>query len=136
MSWDVYVYRFPPEAESPADIEAGWEPPVIGTGREVRAALTGVLPGITFGEDGWGEYEGPGFSLSTTATEADDTPVTGVGLIFHGGGEGAVRAALAVTDALGARAIETGSGGFLTDESGRSSFEAWQAYRDRVLRGS
>ena len=38
-----------------------------------------------------------------------------------------MRAALAVTDVLGARAIETGSGGFLTDESGLSSFEAWQA---------
>ncbi|MCL6732923.1 hypothetical protein [Streptomyces neyagawaensis] len=136
MSWDVYVYRFPHEAQSPADIEDGWEPPVIGTGREVRAALAGVLPGITFGEDGWGEYAGPGFSLSTTTTAADDTPVTGVGLIFHGGGEGAVRAALAVMDVLGARAVETGSGGFLNPESGLSSFEAWQAYRDGVLRGS
>ncbi|MEU6804964.1 hypothetical protein [Streptomyces neyagawaensis] len=55
---------------------------------------------------------------------------------LHGGGEGAVRAALAVMDVLGARAIETGSGNFLDPESGRSSFEAWQAYRDGVLRGS
>lgn len=47
-----------------------------------------------------------------------------------------MRAALAVMDVLGARAIETGSGNFLDPESGRSSFEAWQAYRDGVLRGS
>ncbi|MGW1072439.1 hypothetical protein [Streptomyces sp. NPDC002537] len=60
-------------------------------------------------------------------------PVTGVGLFIHGGGEAAAHAALAVAEALDARAFATGSGESLTTDSARCAAGAWQAHRDRVV---
>ncbi|WP_256340451.1 hypothetical protein [Streptomyces sp. 2231.1] len=92
-----------------------------------------MLAGIEYSPDGWGDYEGPGFSISTPLNEADDAPVTGVSLFIQGDSEPAAWAALAVADALKARAFDTGSGDFLTADSARAALDAWRAYRDRVL---
>jgi hypothetical protein len=70
---------------------------------------------------------------STPVNEADDAPVAGVSLFLHGDSEAAAHAALAVTDALKVRAVETGSGDFLTADSARSAMDTRRAYRDRVL---
>ncbi|MBC2876451.1 MULTISPECIES: hypothetical protein [Streptomyces] len=133
MSWDVFIMRFPPEAEAIDEIPEDWEPPSLGAGRDVRGVLADVLPGIEYSQNGWGDYEGPGFSISTPVNEADDAPVAGVSLFIHGDSEAAAHAALAVADALKARAFETGSGDFLTADCAQSAFDAWRAYRDRVL---
>ncbi|MGW7552615.1 hypothetical protein [Streptomyces rimosus] len=135
MSWDVCIMRFPPGIASVEEISHDWNPPSLGTGREIRAALDACLPGIVYTEDGWGDYEGPGFSLSTPVKEADDAPVTGVGLFIHGDCETAAHATLAVADKLNARAVATGTEGFLTADSARSAFDAWRAYRDRIVSG-
>ncbi|MCX5264935.1 hypothetical protein [Streptomyces sp. NBC_00199] len=133
MSWDVFIMRFPPAAGAVGEIADDWEPPSLGSGRDVRAVLAEVLPGIEYSESGWGDYEGPGFSISTPVDEADDAPVAGVSLFIHGGSTAAAHAALAIADALKARAFDTGSGNFLTADSAPSAFDAWRAYRDRVL---
>ncbi|KRD03870.1 MULTISPECIES: hypothetical protein [unclassified Streptomyces] len=133
MSRDVFIMRFPPDAGAVDEIADDWEPPSLGSGRDVRAVLAEVLPGIEYSKSGWGDYEGPGFSISTPVDEADDAPVAGVSLFIHGGSEAAAHAALAIADALKARAFDTGSGDFLTADSARSAFDAWRAYRDRVL---
>ncbi|MEU4199116.1 hypothetical protein AB0F64_04055 [Streptomyces sp. NPDC026294] len=133
MSWDVLIMRFPPEAKAIDEIPEDWEPPSLGTGRGVRAVLAEMLPGIEYSEIGWGDYEGPGFSISTPVSEADDAPVAGVSLFIHGGSEAAAHAAIAVADALKARAFDTGSGDFLTVGCAQSAFDAWRAYRDRAL---
>ncbi|MFJ9024097.1 hypothetical protein ACIRPU_29600 [Streptomyces sp. NPDC102259] len=133
MSWDVFIMRFPPEAGAIDEIPDDWDPPSLGTGREVRGALATVLPGIEYSPSGWGDFEGPGFSLGTPVNEADDAPVTGVSLFIHGDSEAAAQAALALADTLKARAFETGSGDFLTADSARSALDSWRAYRDRVL---
>ncbi|PKW12447.1 hypothetical protein SAMN05428944_0292 [Streptomyces sp. 1222.5] len=133
MSWDVFIMRFPPEAGAIDEIPDDWDPPSLGTGRDVRGALANVRAGIEYSPDGWGDYEGPGFSISTPLNEADDAPVTGVGLFIQGDSEPAAWAALAVADALKARAFDTGSGDFLTADSARAALDAWRAYRDRVL---
>lgn len=127
--------KFPPEAGAIDEIPDDWDPPSLGVGREVRGVLAEVPPSIEYSPNGWGDYEGPGFSISTPVNEADDAPVAGVSLFIHGGVEAATRAALAVADALKARAFETGSGNFLTADSARSALDAWRAYRDRVPDG-
>ncbi|WP_328843122.1 hypothetical protein [Streptomyces sp. NBC_00258] len=114
MSWDVFIMRFPPKAEAMDEIPEDWEPPSLGAGCDVRAVLAEVLPGIEYSQNGWGDYEGPGFSISTPVNEADDAPVAGVSLFIHGDSEVAAHAALAVADALKARAFDTGSGDFFT----------------------
>ncbi|MEU9141040.1 hypothetical protein AB0D33_34695 [Streptomyces sp. NPDC048404] len=133
MSWDVFIMRFPPKAEAIDEIPQDWEAPSLGAGCDVRAVLAEVLPGIEYSQNGWGDYEGPGVSISTPVNEADDAPVAGVSLFIHGDSEMAAHAALAVADALKARAFDTGSGDFLTADCAQSAFEAWRAYRDRVL---
>jgi hypothetical protein len=133
VSWDVFIMQFPPEAGAIDEIPDDWDPPSLGTGRDVRGVLAKVLPGIEYSSNGWGDYEGPDFSISTPVNEADDSPVTGVSLFIHGDSEAAAPAALADADALKARAFETGSGDFLTADSARPALDAWRAYRDRVL---
>ncbi|MFJ6088362.1 hypothetical protein ACIQI8_44125 [Streptomyces sp. NPDC092369] len=133
MSWDVFIMRFPPEAEVIDEIPESWEPPSLGTGRDVRGVLADVLPGIEYAQNGWGDYEGPGFSISTPVKDADEATVAGVSLFIHGDSEAAAPAALAVANALKARAFDTGSGDFLTADCAQSAFDTWRAYRDRVL---
>ncbi|MFE9045536.1 hypothetical protein ACFYOG_32105 [Streptomyces sp. NPDC007818] len=133
MSWNVFVMRCPPEVDAIDQIAADWEPSSLGTGRDVRAALAEVLPGIEYSTSGWADYDSVGFSLSTLVDEADDAPVAAVGLIVHGHDAAAAQAVLAIADALYARALDIGSGDFLTKDSARSSFGSWRAYRDRVL---
>jgi hypothetical protein len=133
MSWDVFIMRFPPEAESIDQTADDWNPPSLGTGREIRAVLAGLLPGIEYTTSGWGDFEGPGFSISSPVNEADDEPVSGVSLFIHGDSNAAAHAALALAEVLDARAFETGSGDFLTAESAHSAFDTWRTYRDRIL---
>lgn len=125
--------RVPSEFENVEDIPGDWEPPSLGSAGEVREVLSRQLPGIVFDADGRGSYDGPGFHMGVPlpATEFETTQM--VTLFVHGGGD-APGAALAVTEALGARAIETGSGGWLTAETAEESFNAWRIYRDRVVR--
>ena len=112
MSWDVFIMKFPPGITSIDEISGDWEPPSLGTGSAVSAVLTGLLPGIEYSEDGWGDYEGPGFSISTPVGDRD-ADCDCVALFVDGDTGGAARAALAVADALDARAVDTGSGQFL-----------------------
>jgi hypothetical protein len=135
VSWDVFIMKFPPEITSIDEIPDDWDPPSLGTGSEVSAVLAGILPGIEYSEDGWGDYEGPGFSISTPIGDRDGD-CDCVALFVHGDSGGAAHAALAVADALNARAVDTGSGEFLTADSARPAFEAWRAYRDQVLGSS
>ncbi|MGH8878588.1 MAG: hypothetical protein ACRD0P_14795 [Stackebrandtia sp.] len=132
MSWDVFIMRFPAEARDVTDIPDDWKPPSLGTGREVRAVLTRILPGIAMSDDGWGDYAGPGFFLSTHVDEADDAPVATVALFIRGDSSEAAHTAVAITNAFQARAYDTGSGGFLTADSAETGFDAWRDYRDQV----
>ncbi|MEU2135012.1 hypothetical protein [Streptomyces sp. NPDC018352] len=54
MSWDVFIMRFPPNAESIDQIADDWNPPSLGNGREIRAVLTELLPDIEYATSGWG----------------------------------------------------------------------------------
>ncbi|RLU85934.1 hypothetical protein CTZ27_26200 [Streptomyces griseocarneus] len=125
--------RFPPGVASVEEISDDWDPPSLGTGKAVRAVLGGLLPGIAYDDSGWGEYEGGAFSIGTPLKEADDQPVTGIGLFVHGDARAAAPMAVALAEALEARAFATGDGEFLTVGSARDSAGVWQGYRDRVV---
>jgi hypothetical protein len=135
VSWDVFIMKFPQGITSIDEISGDWEPPSLGTGSAVSAVLTGLLPGIEFSEDGWGDYEGPGFSISTPVGDRD-ADCDCVALFVDGDSGEAARAVLAVADALDARAVDTGSGEVLTAESAQPAFEAWRAERDQLLGSS
>lgn len=135
MSWDVFIFRAPEGIEHIEDLPSDWKPPALGTVAEVRAILALQLPGIAFDSDGRGNYDGPGFHIGVPLPDHEEDLVETVTLFIHGG-PGAAGAALAVTEALEARAIETGSGDWLTAESAEGAFNSWRAYRDRVISGA
>jgi hypothetical protein len=133
MSWDVSIMRVPDGFEEFAELPEDWEPPSLGSVAEVREVLAEQLPGIAFDAFDWGQFEGPGFSIEVSMYPRSPEDVGRVALYIRGGGE-ADAAALAVARALQARALDDGSGEWLTSESAEESFASWQAYRDRVIR--
>lgn len=124
--------RVPPEIENVEDIPSDWEPPDLGTVAEIREVLSEQLPGITFDSDGRCYYDWPGFHMGIPLSANETEATSMVALFVHGGGD-APGAALAVAEAFGARAIETGNGDWLTAETADESFNAWRDYRDRVI---
>ena len=132
LSWDVFICRFPADAETVSDVPADWEPPPLGSASEVRRRMTEALPGLRFGADGWATYDGPGFSIETRVDPGEDVDVTGMTLFIRGGGS-AGAAAVAVTRALGGRAVSASDGRFLDDAGmAEDAFMEWREYRDRT----
>lgn len=132
MSWDVMVARFPDDILEPEDLPDGWAPEPLGTVASVRDQLTAAVPGLAVAPDGELAYDGDGVHLSASLDGADDDPCPSLFLIFHGS-SAAAGVAIAITEALSARAIETGSGGFLERATAEEGWQEWAAYRDVVV---
>ena len=129
MSWDVYIMRFPPEARDLGEIPAKWTPESMGTIGTVRAVIDRIIPTMRWDESGWGDGTGDGFSVSASLGNPDDDHVTGITLMFYGGGS-AARVSIVIAEALSARAI--GSGEFLNPANADGHYADWQRYRDQV----
>lgn len=133
MSWDVFIARFPAELTDPRDVPGEWLPPPIGTNSEVRSTIQRVVPELQVGPDGHARYDGPGFSLSVDLAGDDDDDCDIVTLWFRGSGDAAAGLAVAITEALDARAISTGGEkGFLERGTAQEAWQSWQRYRDHV----
>lgn len=130
MSWDVFIMRFPPEARDVGEIPAEWTPESMGTIGTVRAVIERVIPTMRWDESGCGDGAGDGFSVSASLGSTDDDHVTGITLMFYGGGS-AAHVSIAIADALSARAI--GSGKFLVPANAHGLYADWQRYRDQVI---
>lgn len=125
--------RFPGEVADVRDIPSDWEPPPIGTNAEVRRTILQAIPELQLEPDGHGRYEGPGFSLNVNLSGDDDEDCDGLTLRFYGSGPAAAGLAVEITEALGARAISTGGGGFLDRQTAEEAWTWWQSYRDHVV---
>gem|GEM_PF-4159999 len=123
--------RYPSDVVDASDIPSDWDPPSLGTNREVRDVLMKLFPGLSFAPDGWIDYDGPGISFDAQVDD-DDEPLTCLVLFVHGAGPTAGRFALAMAEALNGRAFATGLAGFLTVENAESAADSWRSYRDRV----
>ncbi|HMG43518.1 MAG TPA: hypothetical protein VK611_19465 [Acidimicrobiales bacterium] len=136
MSWDVFIMRFPTDLSDARDIPSDWEPPRIGTNAEIRRTFLRLLPDLVVDHDGHARYEGPGFILNVDLSGPDDEVSEAVTLHFYGGGPGAAGVAVEITEALAARAISTGGGGFLERATAMDDWRWWQRYRDHALGAS
>lgn len=133
MSWDVHIMGYMPAPEPPEPAEDERMPSVMADGGRVRAVLAELLPGIAFEANGWGGWEGHGFSLGTSLRYADHDPVRGFNLFFRGDTEAASHLALAVADRLDALVFNSQTGGILTTASPNPPTEAWRVPPARIL---
>lgn len=128
MSWDLFAFVLPPDAQSVEDIPSEYQPPVIGPRASLAEAIARVLPEADLGDPGWGRVDLGEASIVINLGE--DDPV-GVALHVRGSGDHVPAVIQTILDATGTRALDASTGELFAEDSG--SFEAWQAYRDRVL---
>ncbi|MDE3720474.1 hypothetical protein PWG71_03675 [Nocardiopsis sp. N85] len=131
MSWDVVLAPLPEDIASVSDLPRDHEPTPIGPVAEVLDRIRGGFPDADLSDPAWGFlYDADGAWSMELNIGAKD-PVETVMLHIRGGGD-VVPTALLLAELLGCRAVDCSDGGFLTLDGG--SREAFQAYRDRVIR--
>lgn len=109
MSWDIFIYNFPKEAKTPDDIPKDWRPTPLGDLSTVTAKIKAAVPKVNFDSPHSGVVEGKGYTIEVYM--GNSNTVIDVMLSVHGGG-GAVQDVSAIVSKLGARAIDSGTGGF------------------------
>ncbi|MFJ2717964.1 hypothetical protein [Streptomyces sp. NPDC087437] len=132
MSWDLLVLTAPPEFMSVGDFPDDFEAEPLGTHEEVKAALCDRLPGIEFSEPAWGRLSGPTWSMHLNL--GSRTPVDSIMLHVRGAGDDVLQTLFEIADAVRCRVIDISDGEFLAKDA-PSSWRAFQAYRDHIVRG-
>ena len=131
MSWDVFVQDLPADVETLDEIPDDFRPaPLMATAVLIERNKE-VVPEADFGEQTWGQIEGPGFSIEVSICDRD--PVQS--FAFHvRGGDMAAGIVADLLEHLGLRALDPGSAsGFFDRQSAFASLTAWRTYRDRVV---
>lgn len=105
MSWDLFIMRLPDGLKSTEDIPEDFEPPVLGTLKEVHDSLCEVLPGLPL-ENGVAAIEVEGGSVEIYVGE--DDPVQSVMLCVRGE-EPVLDVVNALVEVLGGQALDAGS---------------------------
>ena len=73
MSWDVFVQDLPNDAKTVGDIPGEFVPKPLGKRSKIIAAIREVAPDVDFGDRGWAQIEGEGFSIEINL--GNDEPV-------------------------------------------------------------
>ncbi|WP_034088903.1 hypothetical protein [Streptacidiphilus albus] len=132
MSWDLLVLPVPAEFVSIDDFPDDFTTEPIGSCEEVKATLRGRIPGIEFAEPTWGRLTGPTWSMELNL--GSEASVDSIMLYVHGTGDAVLQAVIDIADAVSCRVIDTSRGDFLAKDD-PSSWQAFQTYRDHVIRG-
>lgn len=131
MSWDVVLIRTESNKEPLDMIES--ENIIPFTREEITQELAKTA--ASFGADcdcenpAWQTMYGNGWSIEFCADEGDESE--SVMLLIRGNTEPA-EVLKAFAEALGARLVDCGTGEFM-DFDRPSGFEAWRAYRDKII---
>lgn len=131
MSWDVYIQDLPDGVRSTSEIPDEFRPRPLGPREEIIEKLRRAAPDFRFADSKWGEIEFPGGSIEVGV--GDEDPCEGVALFVRGDGE-AVERVIAIVQALGGKALDTGNeSGVFDAASAHESMAAWRKYRDQVV---
>lgn len=133
MSWDVFIMRMPEEIRTTADLQALTEPiPDIplGTIAEVREQIVAVFPDTDWSEAPLGVWSTPYGSIEFRPGRGADDEETTMLMLSVRADDSVVPMILTLVDHLKAKAVDTGSGGLLTDVSG---IQKWREMRDEAL---
>lgn len=131
MSWDIFVQDLPADAKTLEEITGDFKPKPIGLRNEIIAKIKEVVPSADFADPSWGLIDGGDFSIEVNV--GNDEPTTS--FAFHvRGGDAAIGVVAAILKHLGLRAIDCQTSCFFEPGAeATKSFQAWRAYRDRVV---
>ena len=131
MSWTVSVFGGacrPPLHDAPPD----WEPPVMGSGDEIRQRISATLSGVDWSNPAWGLYAGDGFTFEFSV--GPEEPVTNFAVHIRGSGD-AIADLVRFAVPNGWRLVDWSTGESIDPESpSYAGWEGWQAYRDKIRR--
>ncbi len=133
MSWDVIIMRMPENIRTTADLQALTEPiPDIplGTVAQVREHVVAVFPETEWTEHPLGIWNGTPGSIEFRLGTGRDDHATSMLMLSIRADDSIVPTVVALAARLGATAVETGSGGLLTDASG---IRRWREMREQEL---
>lgn len=126
MSWDVIFLKSKIDLEDPnLDLEP------LGDKTEIINNLTSLLPDLDFSDRDWGMLSTEDFSIEFNI--GNEETVDNLMLHIQGGGDplGVIKA---ICDATNWGALDTQNTQFIdTDNISKESWEAFQAYRNKVI---
>ena len=131
MSYDVYIFKFPPTYASVADLPKDIEGLPLGTAVDVRAAIDLAFAGVNWDDLAWGRWNSDFGSIEFSVGKED--PVTCVAL--HIRAEDTVMAG--VVDLCcdnGWQAYDGGDDFVEKRSQPADGLSAWRAYRDKVIK--
>lgn len=131
MSWDVYIQDLPDGVRFASEIPDDFKPRPLGPREGIIEKLRRAAPDFRFTDATCGVIEFSGGSIDVDV--GDEDPCECVALFIRGGDE-AVERVIAIVEALGGRALDTGNdGGIFDAASAHESMAAWRKYRDQVV---
>ncbi len=131
MSWDVLFQDLPAGIRSLDEIPDDFRPRPLWSRDALLSQLRAAVPAINLDDPAWGVLDGDGFSIEFNIGDGD--PVDS--MMLHVRGAGAFEVVREVARVLGQPAIDCSAGGLIDFAAPEASagFEAWRAYRDRVV---
>jgi hypothetical protein len=132
MSWDVFVFNFPPEIKSISEIPRDWSPPPLGKRADIVAKICALFPQADFSDPSWGTLRLPGVSIEFNFRE--DGEIAHFAMHVRGG-DPAPHVVAHILGELGLRAACSGSDSGLFEYdpvSGSKAFDSWRGYASHV----
>ncbi|MCA9676531.1 MAG: hypothetical protein KC464_15975 [Myxococcales bacterium] len=132
MSWDVLIQELPVDLRSLDEIPDDLVPRPLGTRAELLATIRAAVPVADLSDPSWGVIDGGGYSIEINLGQGD--PVAAV-MLHVRGGPPAFAVVRTLVMAIGRPALDCGTGAVIDFEApdAAAGFEAWRAYRDRVV---
>lgn len=134
MSYIVILFNVPPHIDSFADLPDGDALDIapLGSREAILTLLTSLYPDADRSDPTWICLERDEFVIEFMLDDKD--PIDALGLRIHGGNQ-AMDVAKELCARTGWRAYDTSRGDFISfDDNAAAGLQAWQQYRDRVLK--
>ncbi|MFB6904081.1 hypothetical protein ACFCWB_07395 [Streptomyces bacillaris] len=129
MSWDVLLLHLPDDITSVQQIPDAHTPALIGSRRDILAAITQANPDTDLTDPTWGELLGPTWSMELNIGAED--PVDSVMLHIRGSGDDVLTPVFRLAGALGCKVLDCAAGDLISSLE-TSGWHGFQQYRDSV----
>lgn len=131
MSWDILVHAATTPPPLVEDMTDDWKPLPLGSKGDVQAKVSAAIPGIRWGDDGWGDYEQNSLSLEFDLAGPD--PLDGFMIHIRGGGD-PIPFLKTLSDRYGWYLLDHSAGEWVHhNDRLETSWAGFQQYRDQVI---
>jgi hypothetical protein len=130
VSWDIYLQPFPADIVRVEDIPPDFVSDSMGPRHELVDKILAAVPGADFSDPAWGRINLPECEMEVNIGREELVKSV---MLHVRGGNLAPGIVAAIADALGVRAIDTGTGEFFDLSAAKESYRRWVSYRDQVM---